>query len=51
VPVGDQTAAIILNIYEMHFNSIVAGVSYKISALKTRLFKDIISLATITETK
>lgn len=48
--IGDRTGAIILNIYETHFASIVPGLSYKISAVKTRLFKEAISLAAITET-
>ncbi|CAF1257752.1 unnamed protein product [Rotaria sordida] len=51
VIVGDRTGAMVLNIYEIHFNSITTGLSYKISAVKTRLFKDVISLAAITETK
>jgi len=51
VIVGDKTAAMILNIYEIHFNSITTGLSYKISGIKTRLFKDIVSLTAITETK
>jgi hypothetical protein len=50
--VADQTSAVILNIYEPHFDSILtSGLSYKITGLKTRLFKDIISLSAITETK
>ncbi|CAF1474694.1 unnamed protein product [Adineta steineri] len=49
--IADETGAMILNIYEIHFNSITSGLSYKISALKTRSFKDIISLSAITETK
>ncbi|CAF3182419.1 unnamed protein product, partial [Rotaria sp. Silwood2] len=51
VIVGDRTGAMVLNIYEIHFNSITTGLSYNISAVKTRLFKDVISLAAITETK
>ncbi|CAF4115374.1 unnamed protein product [Rotaria magnacalcarata] len=48
--VADKTATIVLNIYDMHFNSIELGQSYKITAVKTRLFKDVISLSTTTET-
>ncbi|CAF2933399.1 unnamed protein product [Rotaria sp. Silwood2] len=48
--VADQTSTILLNIHDIHFSSIELGQSYKISAVKTRLFKDVISLSTITET-
>jgi len=51
VIIGDTSAAVILNIYEIHFDSIVSGMCYKISGIKTRLFKNVISLTAITETK
>lgn len=40
--VGDDFAAIILNIYETHFNLIETSISCKISGLKPRLYKDTI---------
>jgi hypothetical protein len=51
VVVADQTSAILLNLYEQHFDSIQSNLSYKITAVKTRLYNDIISLTTIGETK
>ncbi|CAF1505186.1 unnamed protein product [Rotaria magnacalcarata] len=48
--IADQTCSIALNIHDIHFNSIEVGQSYKINAIKTRLFKDMISLSTIAET-
>ncbi|CAF3228692.1 unnamed protein product [Rotaria socialis] len=48
--IADQTFTIALNIHDIHFNSIELDQSYKINAIKTRLFKDMISLSTIAET-